>query len=160
MRTCQNALAHCKDQRVRSYGLTSFITLYLVGELLRTDKGGSAVLDNPEPFLRIAKADKTRDQLEGKLLQEISTLASYTVTELNYYVEDHGGEAFDYKSVFKSERGVKLIRSEVLKAYEKDLFRDKVDAFQMPQATASGGAVAAKAAKKVGAKNKKSSANK
>jgi hypothetical protein len=69
------------------------------------------------------------------LLEEVNTLASYTVTELNYYIEDLGGEAFDYKSVFKSEKGVKLFRSEVLKAYEKDLFRDKVDVFKMPQVT-------------------------
>jgi hypothetical protein len=158
MRVCQSALGQCKDQRVRSYGLTSFIVLYLVGELLRTGKNGAAVLDNPEPFLRIAKADKGRDELEGKLLKEINALASYVVTELNYYVTDHGGEAFDYKSVFKSEKGVSLLRSEVLKAYEKDLFRDKVDAFLMPKVTVQTAVVSAgqsAKAEKIGSRKKK-----
>ena len=101
---------------MRSYGLTGFIVLYLVGELLRTSKDGAAVLDNPEPFLRITKTNKLRDKLESRLLKEVGAVASYTVTELNYYVADHGAEAFDYKSIFKSEKGVKLFRSEVLKA--------------------------------------------
>jgi hypothetical protein len=91
----------------------------------------------------------------------MSALASYTVTELNYYIEDHGGEAFDYKSIFKSEKGVKLFRSEVLKAYEKDLFRDKVDAFKMPQVTAPASPASSDsstAGKQIGTKRKKSSA--
>jgi hypothetical protein len=157
MRACKEALAHCKDERVRSYGLTSFIVLYLVGELLRSVQDGDAILDDPSRFLKTAKPDKTREELEGKLLHEVGILASYVVTELNYYIEDHGGESFDYKSVFKSEKGVKLIRSEVLKAYEKDLFRDKVDAFKMPQAQAPASALSAPAsssAKKTGTKHK------
>jgi hypothetical protein len=152
MRTCKDALENCKDGRVRSYGLTSFIALYLVGELLRRDDNGSAVLDDPAPYLRTTKPDIVRDELEGKLLQELKTLASYVVTEINYYIEDHGGEAFDYKSVFKSEKGVKLIRSEVLKAYEKDLYRDKVDRFQLPQAATGAGPGSPAAAKKTAAK--------
>lgn len=159
MMSCQAALEHCKDQRVRSYGLTSFIVLYLVGELLRTSKDGATVLDNPEPFLRVTKSSKIREELESKLLKEVGAVASYTVTELNYYVADHGGEAFDYKSIFKSEKGVKLFRSEVLKAYEKDLFRDKVDAFRMPDVTGSDAAASAAPsanAKPGGAKRKKS----
>jgi hypothetical protein len=161
MRACKAALINCKDERVRSYGLTSFIVLYIVGELLRADENGNSVLDNPGPFLRTAKPDKTRNKLETKLLQEVSTLASYTVTELNYYIEDSGGEAFDYKSVFKSEKGVKLFRSEVLKAYEKDLFRDKVDAFKMPQVTVPASPASSDsstAGKQIGTKHKKSSA--
>jgi hypothetical protein len=66
-------------------------------------------------------------------MHEITSVASYVVTEINYYMEDHGGDAYDYKSDFKSEKSVKLIRSEVLKSYDKDRFRDKVDAFKLPK---------------------------
>ncbi len=117
-------------------------------------------MDDPAPYLRVAKPDNVRNELEVKLLQELKTLASYVVTEINYYIEDHGGEAFDYKSVFKSERGVKLIRSEVLKAYEKDLYRDKVYPFQLPQAAAGAGSGSTAAAKKTAAKKGKKTTGK
>jgi hypothetical protein len=137
MRACDVALSNCHDQRVRGYGLTRFIVLYLVGELIRRDKDGRSVLDNPEGFLRVTKPDADRDMLEAKLIKEISKFASYVVTELNYYIQDHGGGAFDYKSIFKSEKNVKLIRSEILKTYEKDLFREKADPFAIPKLTAA-----------------------
>jgi hypothetical protein len=132
MDICDSALLKCQMERVRQYGLTRFLVLYLFGELLRRDKEGLQLLDEPSPYLRTKQVDPGRDELETQLKDEIAKLASYIVTELNYYMEDRGKDAYDYKSGFKSEKSVKTIRSEVLKAYEKDRYRDKVDPFQLP----------------------------
>jgi hypothetical protein len=131
LRECEIALKACKHERVRAYGLTKFIVLYLVGEILRQESQGRALLDDPQPFLRQLVGGKNAD-LETQLLQGIGGLAAHVVTELNYFVEDHGGEAYDYKSEFKSPKSVEAIRSEVLKSYEKDKYRNRIDEFSLP----------------------------
>jgi hypothetical protein len=132
MEVCGSALSKCLEQRVRQYGLTRFVLLYLVSELLKQSNEGQTLLEEPAIYLRTKQVNSDRGQLEADLKNEIAKLASYVVTELNYYIEDHGKDAYDYKSDFKSEKSVKTIRSEVLKSYEKDRFRDKVDAFTLP----------------------------
>ncbi|MFL6350419.1 MAG: AIPR family protein [Bryobacteraceae bacterium] len=133
MQACESALLKCQQEKVKQYGLTRFLLLYLVGQILRKSAKGRKLLDDPPAYLRTKQVDQDRGPLEADLMHEITSVASYVVTEINYYMEDHGGDAYDYKSDFKSEKSVKLIRSEVLKSYDKDRFRDKVDAFKLPK---------------------------
>ena len=132
MQECEKQLGKCKQAKVRTYGLTRFLVLYFVGELMRKQPDGESILDNPAKYLRHSNLDSDRANLERELMKEISSLAGYAVTELNYYIEDHGGDAYDYKSEFKSEKNVGAIRLEILKSYDKDRFRDKVDPFKAP----------------------------
>jgi hypothetical protein len=55
------------------------------------------------------------------------------VTELNYFVKGEGGEAYDYKREFKSQKAVEGIRDELLKAFEKDRYRGRATPFAIPK---------------------------
>jgi len=116
-------------ERVRRYALTKFIILYLVGELVKQTEGGRMLLDNPLPFLQTST---TANEKQGRILHQIRELAHYAVVELNYYVRGHGDEAYDYKSELKSQRRVEALRNEVLRGYEKDVYRDRITPFSLP----------------------------
>lgn len=132
MRSCVAALERCENHRIRSYGLTRFLLLYYVGELLRKEADGASLLDDPAKFLNSASAPPQTKQLEKDVLQQINELANFAVTELNYYITNNGGDIYDYKSEFKSEKGVKALRSEILKCYDKDKYRNRVETFTLP----------------------------
>jgi hypothetical protein len=70
---------------------------------------------------------------EQELLEKIKALTNLAITELNYFVEEKGGDAYDYKSEFKSEKQVGSIRKEVMKAYDKDKFTQRITAFTLPK---------------------------
>lgn len=69
---------------------------------------------------------------ENKLLRTIRGLVGLVIIELNYFFGDQGGDTFDYKSEFKSEKGVTSIRNAVLKAYNKDIHQKKIREFLLP----------------------------
>jgi len=133
MRVCTKVVKRCTHPRISTYGLTRFLLLYLMGELLRKTPHGTALLDDPKPYLATKQSKTTARKTEADVITEIEKLVTYAITELNYYVDDRGGEAYDYKSEFKTPKGVEAIRSEVLKSYDKDLYRDKVDKFELPR---------------------------
>jgi hypothetical protein len=133
MRRCVEALKNCTFPRVRCYGLTRFLLLFVVGELLRKTEDGKNLLDDPLPYLLKKGGHATDIARENAMLEAVTGVANYAVTELNYLISDRGGEVYDYKSEFKTPKGVEAIRSEVLKSYDKDRYRDKVDAFQLPK---------------------------
>jgi hypothetical protein len=120
------------NERVRKYSLTKFILIYLIGELLRVEADGQKLLENPRPFLEL---DGVRNSAarEQELLEKIKALTNLAITELNYFVEEKGGDAYDYKSEFKSEKQVGSIRKEVMKAYDKDKFTQRITAFTLPK---------------------------
>src|SRR5207249_9643858 len=91
---------------------TKFILIYLIGELLRVEADGEKLLQNPKPFLELDGVKNSAD-VEHKVLRKIKELTNFAITELNYFVEEKGGDAYDYKSEFKSEKQVALIRKEV-----------------------------------------------
>jgi hypothetical protein len=120
------------NERVRKYSLTKFILIYLIGELLRVEADGEKLLQNPEPFLELDGV-KNSAAVEQKVLRKIKELTNFAITELNYFVEEKGGDAYDYKSEFKSEKQVASIRKEVMKAYDKDKFRKRITPFALPK---------------------------
>ena len=104
----------------------------MIGELLRVETDGTRLLETPKPFLELRGA-KGSAATERKVLEKIKELTNFAITELNYFVEEKGGDAYDYKSEFKSENQVASIRKEVMKAYDKDKFRKRMTPFTLPK---------------------------
>ncbi len=117
-------------QRLARYGLTSFLILYFLCELLRLSDDGRDLLENPLPFL--AKDGKP-NPLESKVLTQSAALVEWVVTELNYFAKGQGGDSYDYKREFKSQKAVEAIRDELLKAFEKDKYRGRASLFSRPK---------------------------
>jgi hypothetical protein len=67
------------------------------------------------------------------MLAQSAALVDWLVTELNYFVKGQGGDAYDYKREFKSQRAVEGIRDELLKAFEKDRYRGRSTPFTAPK---------------------------
>jgi AIPR protein len=122
-------LTALENQRLARYGLTSFLTLYFLGELIRLSEDGRNLLDDPLPFLA---RGGTHNPMESKMLSQSASLIDWLVTELNYFVKGQGGEAYDYKREFKSPKAVEVIRDELLKAFEKDRYRGRATPFSAP----------------------------
>jgi hypothetical protein len=118
------------NQRLGRYGLTSFLVLYFLCELLRLSEDGRRLLEDPLPFL--AKEGK-QNPLESRLLTQAAALVDWVVTELNYFVKGQGGDSYDYKREFKSQKAVEVIRDELLKAFEKDRYRGRAAPFSTPK---------------------------
>jgi hypothetical protein len=117
------------NERIRKYGLTRFVVLYLLGEVLRQEEDGIRLLQEPLPYLRVRGGKGEIRQ--RAVLDQIEKIAHDTVTEMDYYLND-AGNAYDYKSEFKSERGVKSILGEVLKSYRKEKHRGRATVFKLP----------------------------
>lgn len=123
-------LVPLENQRLARYGLTSFLLLYLVGEVLRVSPAGRELLADPLPFLAVRGGS---DSIESKVLSQTGPLIDWLVTELNYFVRGRGGEAYDYKREFKSPKAVVGIRDELQKAFEKDRYRGRSAPFSDPR---------------------------
>ncbi|HLG15014.1 MAG TPA: AIPR family protein [Blastocatellia bacterium] len=123
-------LALVKLERVRKYTLTKFIVLYLVGEVLREEPDGVILLEDPGPFLTENQGVNPK---QAPVMQELRDQTEYVITELNYFIDEHGVEVFDYKTEFKSPKAVGSVRNEVLKAYTKDRKMGRVKRFELPK---------------------------
>lgn len=128
----QSALDGMENERIRRYTLTRYIVLYLIGEVLRQEKDGQVLLDSPAEYLE--KSDGNGRTTQKAIFGLINGIAREVVTEFSFYVNEQG-EAYDYKSKFKSEKEVKRIRTEVVKNYVKDKGRGKALVFKLPKKT-------------------------
>ncbi|KAB2650192.1 MAG: hypothetical protein DVB32_11290 [Verrucomicrobia bacterium] len=124
-------LLKIKNERLRKYSLTKFILLYLIGEILRNERDGKRLLVDPKPFLQVNGHPDSRAP-QTAMMGEIKKLANFVVTELNYFVEGRADSDYDYKTEFKSPKHVKELRSEVMKAYDKDKFNKRATPFSLP----------------------------
>ena len=120
---------HLKRERVRKYGLTKFLLLYLLGEVLREEDAGKTLLSDPGKYLSTSADD---NPLQANVLSQFSDLTYLIVTQLNYFIDENGGEAYDYKSHFKSQENVKTIRNDALKEYDRAKHRGTVKPFELP----------------------------
>jgi hypothetical protein len=121
----EQAIQTITFERVKKYSLTKFIVLYLVGEMLRKSTDGVALLENPTIYL----ASRSKNESDDVVRKQIEDLAHLAVVELNYFIDENGKDAYDYKSEFKSPTPVESIRKEVLKGYDKDIYRQHARLF-------------------------------
>jgi hypothetical protein len=126
----QHKLKTLTNRKIARYGLTSFLLIYLVGEIIRQDAAGTAFLDEPLSYL---DTNASVNPHQSVILAEIDKLVDWIVIELNYTIEQNGGESYDYKSEFKSPKSVQQIRNDMLKSFQKDISRGKVAPVSLPQ---------------------------
>ena len=69
---------------------------------------------------------RTRESIE-------KLIAATENAELKKLLVDNKVDAYDYKSEFKSEKQVGLIRKEVMKAYDEDKFTKRIIPFTLPR---------------------------
>ena len=119
-----------ENERLAKYGLTTFVAMHLVGELLRTSDQGKRLLQDPSNYLRSSLVPSAP---ESELFSSIQALIDHAIVELNYFAKEHGGDSYDYKSEFKSPKAIGVLRNEVVKAYEKDLKLGRRNAFLLPK---------------------------
>ena len=129
-RVVEQVLKGLKFERLAKYGLTHYVTVYLVGEILRESTAGQRLLQDPLPYLTTNAAKNSK---EAGLIKALEALARFVVTELNYFVKENGKDSYDYKRTFKSQTDVQAIRNSVLKAFEKDIAIKRVKAFKLPK---------------------------
>lgn len=123
----KGAIPTIGNERVRGYGLTTHIVLYLLGEILRKEPAGLTLLEAPLKY--VADRSGLNKKREAALLQKVRAILQELVLELNYVIEE--SEDFDYKRVFKSQKQVGELASQILKAYEKDKKRGKSTVFDV-----------------------------
>lgn len=117
-------------ERLAKYGLTHFLLVYLVGQILQTSPDGRQLLKDPLPFL---STNTWHNPKQDKAIQGVDEIARYVVTELNYFIKESGEETYDYKTSFKSQADVHSIRNTVQKAFEKDIAVGRAKAFSLPK---------------------------
>lgn len=127
--TIEQALNRIASERIRKYSLTKFVLMYFVGELVKHNADGKTLLNDPSAYLSTLK---TTNPKENEIITQFKDLAHLAVTELNFYIKEHGEEAYDYKSEFKSPKSVQAIKNELLKAFEKDIYTHRANAFVLP----------------------------
>jgi hypothetical protein len=116
-------------ERVAKYGLTHYIIIYLVGEVLRLNAPGKALLQRPLQYLKTNASDNPK---QTAILASLQALTKFVVTELNYFIKENGEDSYDYKTAFKSQTDVHSIRNAVQKAFEKDVATGRVTQFKLP----------------------------
>ena len=127
--TIEQALNGIAHERIRKYSLTKLILIYFVGEMVKHTADGKQLLTDPSSYLRTLK---TANPKEAEIIRQVKDLTHLAVTELNFYIKEHGEEAYDYKSEFKSPKAVQAIKNELLKAFEKDIYTQRANAFVLP----------------------------
>lgn len=127
--TIEQALSGISHDRIKKYSLTMFILIYFVAEMIKHSADGKQFLSDPSAYLKTPKTDNPK---EDEIIGQVKGLVHLAVTELNFYIKEHGEEAYDYKSEFKSPKSVQAIRNELLKAFEKDIYTQRANAFVLP----------------------------
>jgi hypothetical protein len=119
----ETAIEKMEDPLIRSYQLTKLIILGLTGHILRRDKLGTELLDQPTRYL-----PKNKPSVE----ESARILAGQLVADFNFFVKEkkQTQEYYDYKSEFKSPEKYRGIAHEAEKNYDRALARNPKDSFE------------------------------
>jgi hypothetical protein len=118
----QKDLGKIQPELFSRYQITTFILIYILGEVLSTDEVGKEFCKKPESFC------KTPIE-ESNLFKCIHLILGDLIIDLNGEFEERGGENFDIKKTFKSANSLKALAKEVLTAYQKLVNRGRVASF-------------------------------
>lgn len=99
------------------YGLTRFFFLSLVSEILNKDEKCRMAVNESGKFVLSEKF--------AKFINSLKDVINSLIVDLNYEVKQRG-DTFDYKGDLKSPVKVRELRSELLKSYEKELAKGKM----------------------------------
>ena len=99
------------------YGLTSYMLLAAIKRLLQQEDSGTLVCQRPEDLFPRGNLECVLDVIDG-LLDSI-------IIDVNHEVRS--GQMGDYKSDLKSRASVTKLLDELVRSYQKDKARGKVD---------------------------------
>jgi len=117
----ESVMDKIEDPLIRSYQLTKFILLALLGKILRQDPVGKKLIDDPGILL-----PKSRDAV----FATAQIVLSHLTTDFNYYVKEQSSkDYYDYKSEFKNAEKYQALSTELLHQYERALVRHSEDSF-------------------------------
>lgn len=109
------ALDALEDKHFAYYNLTKYFLAYAVVILLRTEKGGVAMLNNMKGIITAGRLKE--------LVEIINDLAKSLAFDLN--AEIVAEDAFDYKNDLKSPTWCKKTSAKLVAQYSKDVLRNK-----------------------------------
>jgi len=118
----QNTRGELRKDLSASFASVRFALVGLLADVLRLNKRGRELLDQPEIWL-----PNTKDQVSTKLEE----LAEEVAGSFNFFVEeeerqaDESDKIFDPKVVFKSQKGVRKVQREVKSAAKRQQRREK-----------------------------------
>jgi hypothetical protein len=121
----ENNITGLKNEQIQDYGLAKFFFTYLIGDILRGDKIGNKILEDPAAYIstkpRLRKIKKAIEKLWKLITPDINAF-------IGEFTEDHDN-FFDYKNVFKNAEFVKNMSRKIKADHEKILIRHPEDAF-------------------------------
>ena len=109
--------AEIKNGPFGHYGLTSYFLLAAVKRLLDQEPRGQDLCRNPESIFEA-------DRIEC-VMGVIDDLLTSIIIDINHEIDS--GEMADYKSDLKSRTSIEKMLSELVRSYEKDKARGKID---------------------------------
>lgn len=120
MNLVENHLEKLKNPSFAHYGLTKYTILAIIKKLLASDPIGADLIRRPETAFTDGRMDC--------VLKLIDDLLTSIVIDLNHEMDQ--GALSDYKSDLKSRNSVEKVVSELLRSYEKDKARGKLEAIE------------------------------
>jgi len=113
----EGCLDQIENKPLSKYGLTKFFLLSVVSDILNRDPKCKEYLKSPERIVRV----------HWKLFEDgVRSALTSIVIDFNYEVKNRE-PLFDYKSDLKSPTKVRELRDTLIKSYEKDIARKKVE---------------------------------
>ncbi len=111
------------NEEIRDYGLALFFFSYVLSEIMRKDKIGTEILENPEEFVT------TNKEVLTKTLKKIWELIIPDINlDIKEYTKEHGN-FFDYKNVFKNSKFIEYLSDRIIRDYTRLPIRNASDSF-------------------------------
>jgi hypothetical protein len=128
--TFMDAIVEClqrlDNQLFARYGLTRYLMLYILREILEKDQVGAQVATQPEQFVK-------DPALRQALKACVQSILSDMVVDINADLAEMTAKdpEFDYKSKLKSNEWSKLFSRGIISSYEKLVQRKRVESFEV-----------------------------
>lgn len=123
MMKCITGLTHKIDNQLfGKYALTKYAMLYMLRNILESDRVGRELISNPNPFVR---TPDMREHLQNCVAKIISDIVVDINAEVNTY-----GDDFDYRGKLRDSDWVKGLSREVVNTYVKMVQRKRLGSFE------------------------------
>lgn len=127
----EDHVVELKNEQIRTYGMAKFFFTYLLGEIMKTDSLGAAIINNPKEYV-VNRLVILRSSVER--------LWKLLISDINAYIEEYteqNNKVFDYKNIFKnaefvknSVRRIKTDHQRIIVRHPEDSFKNIVESIQ------------------------------
>lgn len=119
-------LPNVENQLMASYGLTTFVLVYLVGLMMKDTESGTACLTEPLTVVR---------DNESRFRHAVARLIDDILIDFNAYVREQEAATgyFDYKTSFKSQRAVEQLADDVHRQHQRAALRNTDVKFRLEE---------------------------